>query len=46
VLGAILLDNEAFHPAIEILEPADFPSSPQRIFTRMVTLSSRAARST
>ncbi len=40
VLGAILLDNEAFHPAIEILEPADFSlDAHRRIFTRMVTLS-------
>ncbi|HXE74832.1 MAG TPA: replicative DNA helicase [Candidatus Xenobia bacterium] len=40
VLGAILLDNEAFHPAIEILEPADFSlDAHRRIFTRMVALS-------
>ncbi len=40
VLGAILLDNEAFHPAIEILEPADFSlDAHRRIFARMVTLS-------
>ena len=40
VLGAILLDNDAFHPSIEILEPADFSlDSHRRIFTRMITLS-------
>jgi replicative DNA helicase len=40
VLGAILLDNEAFHPAIEILEPGDFfLDSHRRLFTRMVGLS-------
>ena len=42
VLGAILLDNDAFHPAIEILEPADFSlDSHRRIFTRMVALSEK-----
>jgi len=40
VLGAILLDNEAFHPAIEVLDPADFfLDSHRRIFGRMVNLS-------
>ena len=42
VLGAILLDNDAFHPAIEILEAADFSlDSHRRIFTRMVALSEK-----
>ncbi len=42
VLGAILLSNDAFHPAIEILEPADFSlDSHRRIFTRMVALSEK-----
>ncbi|MFQ5663215.1 MAG: replicative DNA helicase [Terriglobia bacterium] len=40
VLGAILLDNEAFHPAIEVLQPADFfLDSHRRIFARMIELS-------
>ena len=40
VLGAILLDNEAFHPAIETLEPPDFfLDSHRRIFWRMSALS-------
>ncbi|MCH6553112.1 MAG: replicative DNA helicase, partial [Acidobacteria bacterium] len=40
VLGAILLDNEAFHPAIETLEPGDFYQDGHRkIFARMVALS-------
>jgi len=40
VLGAILLDNEAFHPAIEILDSADFfLDSHRRLFTRMIGLS-------
>ncbi len=42
VLGAILLDNDAFHPSIEILEPADFSlDSHRRIFARMVALSEK-----
>ncbi|MFQ5695077.1 MAG: DnaB-like helicase N-terminal domain-containing protein, partial [Terriglobia bacterium] len=40
VLGAILLDNETFHPAIENVQPADFfLDSHRRIFGRMVALS-------
>ena len=40
VPGAILLDNEAFHPAIETLEPGDFyQDSHRKIFARMVALS-------
>ncbi|MBI4466685.1 MAG: replicative DNA helicase [Acidobacteria bacterium] len=40
VLGAILLDNQAFHPVIEILEPADFfLDGHRRIFARMIKLS-------
>ncbi len=40
VLGAILLDNEAFHPAIETLESGDFYQDGHRkIFARMVALS-------
>lgn len=40
VLGAVLLDNEAFHPVIEILGPPDFFLDPhRRIFGRMVALS-------
>lgn len=39
VLGAILLDNEAFHTAIEILSSADFfLDSHRRIFSRMTAL--------
>ncbi len=42
VLGAILLSNDAFHPAIEILEAADFSlDSHRRIFARMVALSEK-----
>jgi replicative DNA helicase len=42
VLGAILLENDAFHAAIEILEPADFSlDSHRRIFGRMVALSEK-----
>ncbi|MGH2627151.1 MAG: replicative DNA helicase, partial [Anaerolineales bacterium] len=40
VLGAILLDNQAFHPAIEILEAADFfLDGHRRLFDRMIKLS-------
>lgn len=40
VLGAILLDNQAFHPAIEVLAAEDFfLDSHRRIFTRMIELS-------
>lgn len=40
VLGAILLDNEALEPAIQILQPADFSrDAHRRIFARMVKLS-------
>ena len=40
VLGAILLDNQAFHPAIEVLGAEDFfLDSHRRIFTRMIELS-------
>ncbi|MBI2956367.1 MAG: replicative DNA helicase, partial [Acidobacteria bacterium] len=40
LLGAILLDNEAFHPIIEILGPDDFfLDAHRRIFTRMAALS-------
>ncbi len=40
VLGAILLDNEAFHPAIKVLQPADFfLDGHRRIFARMIKLS-------
>ena len=39
VLGAVLLDNEAFYPAIENVEPADFYLAGHRkIFTRMTEL--------
>ncbi|MFQ5777330.1 MAG: replicative DNA helicase [Terriglobia bacterium] len=40
VLGAILLDNEAFHPAIELIDTSDFfLDSHRRIFARMTQLS-------
>jgi replicative DNA helicase len=40
VLGAILLDNQAFHPAIEVVDSADFfLDSHRRIFSRMIALS-------
>ena len=39
MLGAVLLDNEAFYPAIENVEPADFYlASHRKIFSRMVGL--------
>jgi len=39
VLGAVLLDNEAFYPAIENVEPADFYLAGHRkIFARMTAL--------
>ena len=39
VLGAILLDNEAFHPAIEILTASDFfLDAHRRLFARMTAL--------
>jgi len=39
VLGAILLDNQAFHPAIEVLESADFfLDSHRRLFGRITHL--------
>lgn len=42
VLGAILIENEAFHHAAEILTERDFyRKSHQRIFTRMEALSGR-----
>lgn len=40
VLGAILLDNQAFHPTIGLLQPADFfRKGHRRIFARMIKLS-------
>ncbi|MEE8199933.1 MAG: replicative DNA helicase [Candidatus Acidoferrales bacterium] len=40
VLGAILLDNQSFHPAIEILGPGDFfLEGHRRLFARMIQLS-------
>ena len=40
VLGAILLDNQAFHPAIEVLEAGDFYlDSHRRLFGRITHLS-------
>ena len=40
VLGAILLDNDAFHPASEILQPGDFfLASHRRIFAQIIKLS-------
>ena len=39
VLGAILLDNAAYGPAVEILRPGDFShDANRRIFARMVSL--------
>jgi replicative DNA helicase len=39
VLGAILLDNQAFHPAIEILDASDFfLDSHRRLFARITRL--------
>ncbi|MGH9804449.1 MAG: replicative DNA helicase [Candidatus Acidiferrales bacterium] len=39
VLGAILLDNQAFHPAIEVLEAGDFfLDSHRRLFGRITHL--------
>ena len=42
ILGGILLDNEAFHQVIEILQPGDFyRESHRKIFEAMVRLYER-----
>ena len=42
VLGAILIENEAFHNASEILTESDFYRDAHRkIFSRMISLSER-----
>jgi replicative DNA helicase len=42
VLGAILVDNEAFHSAVQIIDAGDFyRDAHRRIFERMIALSER-----